>query len=118
MSAPSETLDHAHVFRSKTSEKPTATLKKQKPSAFPSAYTFATVEEDEAKRRRAQRFEREREMEASKNANQLKGFIPRQVHGALEISAEGGAVRSSGGGRAKWLGRTDPAVDPVSGMVA
>ncbi|KAJ9110000.1 hypothetical protein QFC20_003074 [Naganishia adeliensis] len=108
-----------------------AVSKKQKASyaAFPSAYTFETSEEDEAKRRRAQRFEREREIEESKNANQLKGFIPRQVAGhasvggALDVTAGadgGGAVRVSqmGTGRSagKWLGgrlgATDTAVDP------
>lgn len=110
----------------------TASSKKQKPSytSFPSAYTFETSEEDEAKRRRAQRFEREREIEESKNANQLKGFIPRQVAGhasvggALDVTAGadgGGAVRVSqmGAGRSagKWLGgrlgAKDTEVDPV-----
>jgi hypothetical protein len=96
---------------SKTSEKPT-TLKKQKPSAFPSGYTFATPQEDEAKRRRTERFEREREIEESKNANQLKGFIPRQVHGgALEVPEGGGVGRTAG--RGKWMGRSDAVVDPV-----
>jgi hypothetical protein len=108
----------------------TAAIKKAKSSInnFPSAYTFETSEEEEAKRRRAQRFEREREMEDSKNANQLKGFIPRQVAGhasSLDVTAGAdgdGAVRVSqmGAGRSagKWLGgrlgATDTAVDPVS----
>lgn len=107
----------------------TATKKaKSAYTAFPSGYTFETSEEEEAKRRRAQRFEREREIEESKNANQLKGFIPRQVVGhasSLDVTAGadgGGAVRVSqmGAGRSagKWLGgrmgSMDTAVDPVS----
>jgi hypothetical protein len=111
----------------------TATTKKQKASTstFPSAYTFETSEEAEAKRRRAQRFEREREIEASKNANQLQGFIPRQVvghpgvGGALDVTAGadgGGAVRPSqmgiergvGGWLGGRMGATDTEVDPVS----
>lgn len=109
----------------------TATTKKQKASTstFPSAYTFETSEEAEAKRRRAQRFEREREIEASKNANQLQGFIPRQVvghpgvGGALDVTAGadgGGAVRPSqmgiergvGGWLGGRMGATDTEVDP------
>lgn len=131
-------LTHTPYRSSKSSDTKAAVAvsKKQKASyaAFPSAYTFETSEEDEAKRRRAQRFEREREIEESKNANQLKGFIPRQVAGhasvggALDVTAGadgGGAVRVSqmGTGRSagKWLGgrlgATDTAVDPVSSSI-
>lgn len=135
ISAQLPVLTHTSYHSSKSSDTKAAVAasKKQKASyaAFPSAYTFETSEEEEAKRRRAQRFEREREIEESKNSNQLKGFIPRQVAGhasvggALDVTAGadgGGAVRVSqmGSGRSagKWLGgrlgATDAAVDPVS----
>lgn len=98
--------------------------KKMKQSAgsiapgFPSGYTFASTEEDEARAKRAARFQREQEIEAAK-ANAGPMFVPHAVSrhgsggGALGVTddvAGDGIVKLSqmrGGkssGQGGWLG--------------
>jgi hypothetical protein len=102
---------------------------------FPSAYTFATNNEDEARAKRARRFEREMELERERKQGG-PSFLPRQINGhddphhrsALDVTDDVGVrkmtlgnlgVGVSAGGKRKWLGSrlgmddlADP--DPVS----
>lgn len=89
-------------------------------TGFPSGYTFASTEEDEARAKRAARFQREQEIEAAK-ANAGPMFVPHAVSsrnghhvggvagGALDVTddvAGDGTVKLSQmrGGRAANLG--------------
>lgn len=108
-------------------------------NGFPSAYTFASTEEDAARAKRAKRFEREAALEQQKTSTGPH-FTPRgdvdmdaEHHhpGALDVTDGGGGkkislaqmgVRAQGGKR-KWLGsrlgiEDLAAPDPVRNGVA
>ncbi len=88
-------------------------------TAFPTGYTFATTEEDAARAKRAQRFEREHQIEASKGSSPVlgDGFVPRTVRGDIFSSGSGMGL-SMGNGKGRSLGNRmglfEAEIDPVS----